>query len=180
MSSRWSTWPVTRRTWWCPTTSSTALWGPWATGEPSRSSAAASWTTNVNGLACGSKSVLVFYPHASAVSLCALMFPHSGIRLLVWTRAGILGTPHGLKRPLPEVWRHVQGGHLTFSYLHGTWVSSCLRTSVISHLVHPKLMQLILPSIWHWGLRIYRESHSHNTSPSHRRPSWAKLSSRSI
>lgn len=41
--------------------------------------------------------------------VCALLFPHSGIRLLVRTRARILGTPHGLKRPLSEVWRHVQG-----------------------------------------------------------------------
>lgn len=46
--SRWSTWLVTLKTWWCPTTSSTALSGPWATGEPSRSSAGALWMTSVS------------------------------------------------------------------------------------------------------------------------------------
>lgn len=46
--SRSSTWHGTRRTWWCPIISSTVLSGPWATEEPSRSSADASWMTSVS------------------------------------------------------------------------------------------------------------------------------------
>lgn len=116
-TSRWSTWLVIRRTWWCPTTSSTALSGPWATGEPSRSSADASWMTNVNDPLSGFSVHFILTPVVLSFSCLSVHLFCSGIWLLVRTCSGILGTPHGLKRPLLEIWRHVQGNHKTFFLL---------------------------------------------------------------
>lgn len=123
-TSRWSTWPVIRRTWWCPTTSSTALSGPWATGEPSRSSAGASWTTNVSDPLSGFSVHFTSAPAVLSFSCLSVHLFRSGIWLLVRTRSGILGTPHGLKRPLLEIRRHVQGNQETFSLLFWAFASS--------------------------------------------------------
>lgn len=43
-------------------------------------------------------------------------------------------------------------------------------------LVHPKLLHLMLSSVWHNSSNVHRESHWHVTSPSNRRPGGATLS----
>lgn len=50
-----------------------------------------------------------------APSCISLPLSRSGIWFLVWTCSGILGTPHGLKCALLEIWRYVQGNNITTS-----------------------------------------------------------------
>lgn len=122
MSSRWSIWPGTLKTWWCPTSSFIALYEPWATGVHSRSSAGDSWTKSVsethNWHICSKGNVWECTFCLISVILVLFVCPCSGIRLLVWACSGVLGASHGLECSLLEVWGYVQGTACIETHTH--------------------------------------------------------------